>query len=93
MPLVIEDVNVISMASDVILSGRTVVVSDGRVTAIGDRTTAHPPGATVISGRGRYLIPSLIDMHVLIRTADVEKYVRFGIQPFATCGAGRGSRR
>ena len=79
VPLVIENVNVVTMTSDAILAGRTVVVANGRITAIGDGTIAHPAGATVISGRGRYLLPALIDMHVHIRTADVEKYVRYGI--------------
>lgn len=79
VPLVIEDVNVVAMTSDAVLPGRTVVISDGRIAAIGDRNITRPPGATVISGRGRYLLPALIDMHVHVRTADVGKYVSFGI--------------
>jgi imidazolonepropionase-like amidohydrolase len=79
VPLVFEDVNVIAMTSDAILPGRTVVISDGRIAAIGDRTITRPTGAIVISGRGRYLLPALIDMHVHIRTPDVGKYVSFGI--------------
>src|SRR5262245_37441320 len=71
VPIVFEDVNVVAMTSDAIATGRTVIVSDGRIIAIGDRGTSHPSGATVINGRGRYLAPALIDMHVHIRTADV----------------------
>ena len=39
----------------------TVVIRDGRIAAIGDRT---PPDAQVIDGRGKFLIPGLWDMHV-----------------------------
>jgi imidazolonepropionase-like amidohydrolase len=47
------------------VSNRTVLIQDGRIAAIGARAQiAVPPGARVIDGRGRYLIPGLADMHV-----------------------------
>jgi hypothetical protein len=40
----------------------TVVVSDGRITAVGaDATT--PAGAEVIDARGKFIIPGLFDLH------------------------------
>lgn len=48
-----------------ILPGRTVIVRDGRIAVIGDaRTTALPAGAVRVEGEGRFLMPTLADMHV-----------------------------
>lgn len=43
----------------------TVVVEGDRITAVdtGDRTRV-PAGATIVDGRGKYLIPGIWDMHV-----------------------------
>jgi imidazolonepropionase-like amidohydrolase len=46
-----------------VLQDQTVVVKDDRIVAIG-RAAAIPRDAQVISGRGRFLIPGLWDMHV-----------------------------
>jgi Amidohydrolase family len=48
------------------LAAGTVIIEDGRILRI-DRSTPPPKppaGATVISGKGQYLIPGLIDSHV-----------------------------
>jgi imidazolonepropionase-like amidohydrolase len=43
----------------------TVVVSDGRITAMGRSGDLHPPtNAVVVDATGKYLIPGLWDMHV-----------------------------
>ncbi len=78
-PLVLQNVNVIGMTTAQVARGRTVIIVDGRIAAIGDATISRPPGALVIEGAGRYLMPSLIDMHVHIRTGDVEKYPGAGV--------------
>jgi len=78
IPLVIANVLVITMTGPV-LPGRTVVIRDGKVEAIGESGLTRPAGAVVIEGRGRYLLPALIDMHVHINTADLEAYPRNGI--------------
>jgi imidazolonepropionase-like amidohydrolase len=45
----------------------TVVVEGDRIAAIGrSRRQRMPPGAKVVDGRGKYLIPGLWDMHVHI---------------------------
>jgi imidazolonepropionase-like amidohydrolase len=79
VPLVLENVRVVSMTSEAILADRTVIIRDGKVEAIGDASLPRPEGALVIAGRGRYLLPSLIDMHVHIRTGDLPAYPRAGI--------------
>jgi imidazolonepropionase-like amidohydrolase len=65
-PLVIEHVTVVPMTADgAVLSDRTVVVQGGRVTSISPAAEAAiPKGARRISGRGKWLMPSLTDMHV-----------------------------
>ena len=45
----------------------TVVISEGRMAAIGDASMSTPAGAEVIDGRGQYLVPGLMDMHVHLR--------------------------
>ena len=60
------DVNVLPMDRDTMYARQTVIVSDGRITAIGAAgSTAVPAGARRVDGGGRsYLIPGLIDTHV-----------------------------
>ncbi len=42
-----------------------VLIVDGRIAAIEEPgAAAIPPGAVRVEGRGRYLIPGLVDMHV-----------------------------
>ena len=43
---------------------RTVIVDDGRILAITGQGADVPPGAQRVDGRGRFLIPGLVDMHV-----------------------------
>lgn len=61
----VTNVAVISMASDSVLPGATVLIRDGRIAAVGPSgSIAVPKGARRIDGRGKYLIPGLADMHV-----------------------------
>jgi len=58
-------VDVVTMDQERVLRDHTVVVMNGRVASV--RPTEHgkfPEGATVIDGRGKYLMPGLADMHV-----------------------------
>ncbi|MGI9102943.1 MAG: amidohydrolase family protein [Terriglobales bacterium] len=60
----ITDASVIPMDSQRILEHSTVVVENGTITQVGPASTITvPSGATVIDGRGKYLIPGLADMH------------------------------
>ncbi len=55
-------VNVVPMDSERILQDQTVLVRDGIIVEIG--TDARiPQGAQIVNGRGKYLIPGLMDMH------------------------------
>jgi len=53
------------------LPGSVVVIEGGRFTAVGSMaTTPVPPGAQVIDGRGKFLMPGLVDMHVHVYTPE-----------------------
>lgn len=58
------DVHVIPMDRETVLEHQTVIVRDGRIVAVGPPDRTQPPaGATVVEGRGRYLMPGLAEMH------------------------------
>lgn len=62
--LAITGVTLIPMTSEQVVENATVVVRDGRITAVGPRAGIKvPAGARIIDGRGKYLIPGLADMH------------------------------
>ena len=57
-------VSTLPMTSDEVLPGQTVVVRDGVILAVGPADALEvPPGATVIDGSGRFLMPGLAEMH------------------------------
>jgi imidazolonepropionase-like amidohydrolase len=58
------NVNVVPMDRDRVLENQTVVVTDGRITALGPAgATTVPEGATRIDGRRQWLLPGLAEMH------------------------------
>jgi imidazolonepropionase-like amidohydrolase len=65
---VFENVNVIAMDAERVLTDQTVVVREGRIAEVGPRgAVTAPEGAPVIDGVGRYLMPGLADMHVHVQ--------------------------
>lgn len=60
------------------LADRNVVVRNGRIASVG--IGAPPADATVIDGRGRFLIPGLWDMHAHLGNAGVATNVFFPLQ-------------
>jgi len=66
--LVIRDVTVIDGTGSRPQGGMTVVVAQGRISAIGAADfVRYPRSARRIDGTGKYLIPGLWDMHVHLR--------------------------
>ena len=55
-----------------------VVVRDGRIAAVGRRVRI-PRGMTMIDGRGRTLLPGLIDAHVHVFPGAQRDALRFGV--------------
>ncbi len=79
--IAIVDVNVVPMDRNAVLPHQTVVIVNGRITFMGPAPHAPAPkGAIVVTGRGRFLMPGLIDMHVhLLRQADLASYLDAGV--------------
>lgn len=62
---VFTHVNVIPMNREVVLKDYSVVVKNGLIEKMGLTSSLKiPAGATVIDGKGKFLVPALSDMHV-----------------------------
>ena len=59
---VIRDVRVFD--GETVAERQTVVISQGRIAALGGSTIAIPSGAQEVAGEGRTLLPGLIDGHI-----------------------------
>ena len=70
-------VHVIPMDTETILQDQTVVVSGGRITAIGaaDSVTV-PSDAVLIEAEGRYLMPGLAEMHGHVPGTGDQQYLK-----------------
>ncbi len=63
--IVVTHVTVINPGTPSVQQDTTVVITGDRITAVSGAAGFQPPkNATVIDGRGKYLIPGLWDMHV-----------------------------
>lgn len=62
--VVIENADVFDAAAGAILSGYSIAIADGRITAVGpSRGFRVPRGATRINARGKTVVPGMWDMH------------------------------
>jgi hypothetical protein len=62
------DVSVLPMDRDRVLTGHTVVVRDGRITAVGPTASVRiPTDAQRIDGKGKFLLPGLAEMHAHVQ--------------------------
>ena len=78
--IAIVDVNVVPMDQERVIQSQTVLIDNGRITSIGPASTTQvPAGSLRIDARGKYLLPGLIDMHVHIRSGDLDKYLPAGV--------------
>lgn len=69
--VVFRSVNVIPMDSERVLENQTVIVRNGRITAVGDASKVkHGNNALVIDAKGKYLIPGLAEMHAHVPPID-----------------------
>ncbi|HSL68830.1 MAG TPA: amidohydrolase family protein [Longimicrobiales bacterium] len=58
------DVSVVPMDAERVLEHQTVVVQNGKITALGPAAQVPvPANATRVDGRGKYLVPGLTEMH------------------------------
>jgi tetratricopeptide (TPR) repeat protein len=65
------DVNVVPMDAERVLAHQTVVVTDGVIVRVGPFASVSPPADAVrIDGRGKFLLPGLVDFHVHLQCPD-----------------------
>lgn len=75
-----EDASLVSYRTGAVETGRTVVVEDGRITAVGSATDVTiPDGAVRVPACGRFLVPGLADMHVHLSRTDIPAYLDAGV--------------
>ena len=88
-PLVIEGATVIDGKGTPPFIAQAVIVENGRIQRIltAGQTATYPPGAQVIEGAGKYLIPGFIDAHVHLRGWDLELYPAFGVTSVVDAGS------
>jgi hypothetical protein len=68
--LAIRNTSVIDVKAGVLRNNATVLIQGTRIAAVGRSNRLRiPKGATVVDGRGKFLIPGLWDMHVHFRGA------------------------
>ena len=68
------NVNVVPMDRERVLANQTVVVRNGVIAEIGDAAKVKvPKGAVTVDGKGKYLIPGLVDMHTHL-LSDTDEY-------------------
>lgn len=69
---IIRSVTLIDGTGRPAVAGQSVAIRNGRITRVGpDRDVPVPAGAEVIDGRGRWLLPGLIDMHAHVTLGPV----------------------
>lgn len=85
-PIAITHVTLITLdgGGEAAVFDQTVVIENGRITAVGRSVHAvvPPPGATIIDGRGRFLMPGLWDAHAHLTHAGpsaLAAYVAHGV--------------
>ena len=61
-PIVFTGVSVIPMDRDEVLQNQTVIVENGRIAYVGGPRNA-PSGATIVDGRGKFLMPGIAEFH------------------------------
>ena len=77
---VIQDVSVVDAAHGTVAAGRTVLIRDGRIAAVGAPADVPVPAqAVLLPGCGRFLTPGLSDMHVHLSRADLQSYLDAGV--------------
>ncbi len=59
-PILIQNATILTVTNGTVKG--SILLQGGKITAIGDKVMA-PPGATVIDGAGKYVMPGIIDCH------------------------------
>ncbi|HRK22076.1 MAG TPA: hypothetical protein PLX06_09710, partial [Fimbriimonadaceae bacterium] len=75
------DVSVLTMDRETVLPHQSVVVQGGKIALIGDaKKVPIPKGAQKIDGRGKFLMPGLVEMHAHLNSApELALYLANGV--------------
>jgi hypothetical protein len=84
-PLVFTGVSVLPMDREEVLANQTVIVETGRITYVGARGAA-PAGATVIDGRGKFLMPGLAEFHAHVPSGGQVAHAHRTLSLYALAG-------
>jgi imidazolonepropionase-like amidohydrolase len=69
----IENVTVIDGTGAAPLSGASVLIRGERIELVSPRPLRHEAGVQIIDGRGKFLIPGLIDTHIHLQGGRLQK--------------------
>ena len=78
-PLVLTHVTVIDATGATPQTDKTVIIVGNRIDAIVAAGGGTPKGARIVSGKGKFLIPGLWDMHVHLGASDLPLFVANGV--------------
>ena len=81
--LIVESVDVFTGLSDSLLQNMDVYIQAGRIQNMIQTGAAMPENAMRIDGRGKTLLPGLIDMHVHVGGAEAAPWDLFIVEPEA----------
>jgi len=59
-PVLIQNATILTVTNGIVKG--SILLQDGKIAAIGDKVLA-PPGAKIIDGAGKYVMPGIIDCH------------------------------
>jgi hypothetical protein len=83
--VVITGVAVIPMDRDEVLQNQTVIVENGRISYVGAARSA-PAGATVVDGRGKFLIPGIAEFHAHVPSGGAAIHAHRALSLYALAG-------
>jgi imidazolonepropionase-like amidohydrolase len=85
--------NVRVFDGETVAERQTLVISQGKIVAVGDINIAVPPGSQEVAGEGRTLLPGLMDAHIhlpVFGTADaLQQTLAFGVTTAVVMWAGQ----
>ncbi|MBO0938339.1 amidohydrolase family protein [Fibrella sp. HMF5335] len=85
--IVFRSVNVVPMDQNVVLDNQTVVVKNGRITAMGrEGSVRFGRDAQVVDGKGKYLLPGWAEMHAHVPPIDDLEPMKDGLMLYLTNG-------
>lgn len=86
--IALQDISVIPMDTERVLSHHTVLVRNGKIADVGPSNSVNlPPGTVVIDGRDKFLMPGMADMHTHVdRKAMLPLFLAAGVTTVLNMG-------